>query len=265
MHYFSNHLFNDANSLCYAQDDTNNGLGKRQSSVVKKQQQDQIDKQVAVQNMYHKTHFSSEWMYATIIMHIFQFSLLLGVGVAAIPVGAVVMIVLLVVNVALILVVARCRTKKLPKAVDWSYKTIRSPEQETDEVSDAVIYLLAAAVMLESVAYALYPVSAVFLSQIATKSDSVTQILCFAAIINLSFHRIIRPANRLDPLRTILELEITNICWDALDGASLFSLIADTENPLSVGTDACARLLMCFWYGTCTCACSSPWWLLGAD
>jgi hypothetical protein len=151
------------------------------------------------------------------------------------------------VNVALILVTARCRTKKLPKAVDWSYKTIRTPEQETDEVSDLVIYLLSSAVILECIAYALYPVSTVYINDIKSRSESVTQILCFAAIINLSFHRIIRPANRLDPLRTILELEITNICGDALDGASLFALIVDTED-LGDGTEASARLLMCFWY-----------------
>ena len=236
--------------LMLLQEEINNGTIKRQSSVAKRQQQDNIDKEEAVKNMYHKTHFSSEWMYATIVMHLFQFSLLLSVGMAAVPLGSAVMIMLLVVNVALILVVARCRTNKLPKAVDWSYKTIRTPEQETDDVSDNVIYLLAAAVLLESIAYALYPVSAVFLSRLDNRSDSITQILCFAAIINLSFHRIIRPANRLDPLRTILELEITNICWDALDGASLFALLVDTEN-LSDGTDASARLLMCFWYDLC--------------
>ena len=185
-------------------------------------------------------------MYATIIMHIFQFSLLLSVGLAAIPLGSAVIIMLLVVNVGLILVVARCKTKKLPKAVDWSYKTIRTPEQETDEVSDMVIYLLSLAVILECIAYALYPVSTTYISEIDNRSDSITHILCFAAIINLAFHRIIRPANRLDPLRTILELEITNICWDALDGASLFALIVDTKD-LTDTMDACARLLMCFW------------------
>jgi hypothetical protein len=231
--------------LCQ-QEEKNNGTIRRQSSVAKRQQQDQINKIDAVKNMYHKTHFSSEWMYATIVMHIIQFSLLLSVGMAAIPLGSAVMILLLVVIVALILIVARYRTHKLPKAVDWSYKTIRSPEQETDDVSDTVIYLLSLAVILECIAYALYPVSTTYISDIQNRSESITQILCFAAIINLSFHRIIRPANRLDPLRTILELEITNICWDALDGASLFALVVDTEN-LSKGTDGSARLLMCFW------------------
>lgn len=70
--------------------------------------------------------------------------------------------------------------------------------------------------------------------------------------MNFAFHRILRPANRLDPLRSILEVEIIGICWDALDGATLYQLLV-TSAGLSAGMDAAARLLMFFWYLSVGC------------
>lgn len=37
------------------------------------------------------------------------------------------------------------------------------------------------------------------------------QILSFASITLYGFHRLLRPSNRLDPLRTVLELEAVNV------------------------------------------------------
>jgi hypothetical protein len=51
----------------------------------------------------------------------------------------------------------------------------------------------------------------------------------------------------LDPLRTILEIEITSVCWDALDGATLYQLLVDATT-LSYNMDVSARILMGFWY-----------------
>ena len=54
------------------------------------------------------------------------------------------------------------------------------------------------------------------------EAEFLLQTLRFASITLLSFHRIVRPANRYDPLRTILELEVVCVCWDALDGIDIY-------------------------------------------
>jgi sulfite exporter TauE/SafE len=83
-------------------------------------------------------------------------------------------------------------------------------------------------------------------------SSAARQILGFSAIINFGFHRILRPANRLDPLRSILEVEIIGICWDALDGATLYQLLASAAS-LSLPMHTAVRLLMFFWYLSVGC------------
>ena len=54
---------------------------------------------------------------------------------------------------------------------------------------------------------------------------TVIQTLNFASILFLAVHRVIRPANRADPMRTLLELEVVSVCWDALDGSTLYQLL----------------------------------------
>jgi hypothetical protein len=41
-------------------------------------------------------------------------------------------------------------------------------------------------------------------------------------------------------------LEIVSVCWDALDGSTLFELIA--QDNISYHTSFAARVLICFWY-----------------
>jgi hypothetical protein len=80
----------------------------------------------------------------------------------------------------------------------------------------------------------------------------VLQALRFASITLLSFHRILRPANRVDPMRTVMELEVVNVCWDALDGSTLFELLdsglVPGLRPLSPSEVSATRFLMGFWY-----------------
>ena len=54
---------------------------------------------------------------------------------------------------------------------------------------------------------------------------TIIETLYFASILFLAVHRTIRPANRADPMRTLLELEVVSVCWDALDGSTLYQLI----------------------------------------
>jgi hypothetical protein len=122
--------------------------------------------------------------------------------------------------------------------------------------------------LLEVLAFALYPAIASGKmeandSQLENTMglysyNSISQILTFSAILLSAFYRILRPANRLDPFRTIMELEALTLCWDAMDGSSLYELITnpnshdntstDDTSTTSSNIDACARFLMCFWY-----------------
>lgn len=85
----------------------------------------------------------------------------------------------------------------------------------------------------------------------SAKRNTVLQALRFASITLLCFHRILRPANRVDPMRTVMELEVVSVCWDALDGSTLFALLDDKYPelvPLSFASESAARVLMGFWY-----------------
>ena len=77
-----------------------------------------------------------------------------------------------------------------------------------------------------------------------------------------------RPANRLDPLRTMLEvsvwhthctiilentedlllilfqLEVVSVCWDAIDGSTLYQLLGETNVPPDI--ELAARVLVAF-------------------
>ena len=46
----------------------------------------------------------------------------------------------------------------------------------------------------------------------------------FGTLSFLAFHRIIRPANRIDPMRTVMELEVISICWVRYNWYCLYSV-----------------------------------------
>lgn len=162
-------------------------------------------------NLYHKIHYGDEWMYLTIIMHMVQFSLLLSFGGQSLSGFYLSIMIIIVTSVVILLVWSRYCTIKLPRSMEWSYSSIRTPDQETDIVSNGVIYALSAAAILEGAAYALYPsLSASYdkeRSNVGMRSyNTLSQILSFGSIVLFGFHKILRPSNRLDPLRTVFEV-----------------------------------------------------------
>lgn len=99
--------------------------------------------------------------YVTIVLHLVQFGFLLSLGFKVIPFISSIVLLFLVVAVPALLLLARCNTTKHVKSLDWSYSSIKSPEQETDKVPDRVILLLSCAAMLEAAAYALFSISSI--------------------------------------------------------------------------------------------------------
>jgi len=216
-------------------------------------------------NLYHAIHLSTPWLCACIILHLLLFGFLLSIGQDALSPSSLSILLLLVVTVPVLLFLSRWHTTKTRVSKGWLSKADTSPKSETDNVPDKCIYLLSGAALLEGLACALYPVLSVQTRGNNDDADALEgggfrsyktlgQILSFVSLTLYAFYSTLRPANRLDPLRTILELEAVSLCWDALDGASLYDLLIDSTSSstddyeISSAVDASARFLMTFWY-----------------
>jgi hypothetical protein len=123
--------------------------------------------------------------------------------------------------------------------------------EQTDDVPPRAVYAIALAAFLEGICFAVFSVlTSGTIGQLDSygfyTSDTLLQCMRFASITLLAFHRIIRPANRCDPMRTMLELEVVSVCWDALDGSTIVELV--DGRLLSPSTLISAQILMVFWY-----------------
>lgn len=202
--------------------------------------------------IYHKHHFSTEWMLTASVMHVVQYAVLFSVGYKLMTDYEVALNLLLAVLVLVMFALARLFTRKGPENKICCSLAVLSPKDEKDEVPDLAIYLLGFAAIFEGCALALFPALNASSSEGELKesglysSNTIVQTLSFATLTFYAIHKILRPANRLDPLRTVLELEVTSVCWDALDGASLFELLR--EQDLGDNMALAGRVLMIFWY-----------------
>eukprot|EP01038_Epipyxis_sp_PR26KG_P014270 gene14270-19146_t len=164
--------------------------------------------------VYHKNTFSEQWFLAFIIAHLVQFGLLLSMAdITVLPIAATVVVGFLALLVVFILIYARLVIKKSRLS---SYNNIKirggvcTPDDEADMIPNRAIYALAFAAVVDGFAYAIYASITAgnksgqnprgFFSQ-----ETILQTLRFASITLLAFHRVIRPANRIDPMRTMLE------------------------------------------------------------
>lgn len=163
---------------------------------------------------------SNAWLYATLILHVIYFSFLLGIGNSALPPFALVVVTGLAIIAPLILIYARCL---IPNKSSKLCDSDLSVKDETDNISDKAIFFLCVAIVLEVLAFALYPaISSGKMEANDSKLErtnglysynTISQILTFSAILLTAFYRILRPANRLDPFRTIMEVDHpTSIC-----------------------------------------------------
>jgi len=166
--------------------------------------------------IYYLNRYSEAWLFLFLAMHIGQFAMLLTVGYEALSTGAFIVVTFLVVAVALLALASRfCVTKhRLTASRNLVYNNNQlSPADEADVVSDSAVYCLALAAVLEGLAYAIY---VAVCSGNGNKlrgsgfftEDTLLQSLRFASITLLCLHRILRPANRLDPMKTVLEVRL---------------------------------------------------------
>jgi len=214
--------------------------------------QPQRDGSISASLLYYKNTLSDKWLAMAVVAHVIQWGILLAVAGPAMGSGAYGFNVLLVVLVVLLLVSARLLTRKRPR-VSLADRLVLTPEDEADDVSSLAVHMLAAAALCEGIAYAVFtasvagPANAALLHKEGFFSqNTVIQTLQFASITFLTFHRSVRPSNRCDPLRTMLELEVVSVCWDALDGSTIFMLLG--QGGLGPAVDTGLRFLQAFWY-----------------
>ncbi len=166
-------------------------------------------------------HLGTYWLVVAILCHVIQFSLLLTIGHYALKTYQLVVMVIAVVMVVVLLVSARMCTVKLKTSNFMRSTEVLSPKDETDVMSDNIINVLVFVTLLEGAAFSIYPTASAGRD---TRTNSIhldgfrsvqtmTQVLAFASVTLYAFHRILRPANRLDPLRTILEIQVVAVWY----------------------------------------------------
>jgi hypothetical protein len=164
--------------------------------------------------IYHKTTFSEGWFVIFLLIHTIQFALLITAANDQIPTGAMAVIVILVVSVMCLVIAARFHVTKSRLSSRRNIKLrqgVCTPDDEADTIPDRAVYLIGAACVIEGIAYAIFAATVAGRSSHLNNTgyytqDTILQILRFASIVLLSLHRILRPANRIDPMRTILEV-----------------------------------------------------------
>jgi hypothetical protein len=193
-------------------------------------------------------------MYIYIISVLVQFSLLLTVGFQPLPLSVFVLLILLVITSVACVIYARLIIQKSRLSARRNIilrNGICTPDDEADEVPDQAVYLLGVGSILLGISFALFTAvlagSDVLSSVGFFTQDTLLQTLRFASITLLALHRVLRPANRIDPMRTILELEVVAVCWDAIDGSTLYELLDSSQRYSATLTNA-IRFLMAFWY-----------------
>lgn len=195
----------------------------------------------SVNTMYHKNRMSEPWLYAALIIHVIQFAVLLVLGHQALPTTAMAILVLFVVLVAALLVYSRKLVAKNRRRAGTvlfrkkiESKDERTPDEEADSIPQGAIYSLGAAAILEGCTFALYTVIMAGKDGVISHHNRqvILETLRFASITLLAFHRILRPANRVDPMRTMLEVNNCRISHELYHAIMLLYRL--NFSPLSI-------------------------------
>jgi hypothetical protein len=164
--------------------------------------------------IYHKIRYSESWLAGFLGLHIGQFSMLLVAAKSQLSGIEMAVLVIVVVSVVALALVSRWLVTKSRLSERRNIKLrggVCTPEDEADIVPDRAVECLAAAAILEGIAYALYAsLVAGNRNHLDTAGyytlNTILQTIRFASITLLALHKIIRPANRIDPMRTIMEV-----------------------------------------------------------
>lgn len=162
--------------------------------------------------IYDNVNVAEFWIAVFVVVQVLQCSTLVSVGESVLPRGIYIVLWVLTFLIATCCVVGRLIIKNKPY-FRWCEEP-KSPEDETERnLSVITVYLFCIAAILEGVFFAIF--SAVVAGNDNalppsgngyTNRGTLLETMRFASITLLFLHRIIRPANRLDPARTMLEV-----------------------------------------------------------
>lgn len=206
--------------------------------------------------IYHKSQFSEFWMAIFQLLLVAQFVLLLTAASDALPLASLVVIVLLIFSSLICVIYARSHVTKSYLSASRNVRLrngVCTPEDEADGVPDSAVYCLGIASICLGSSYAIFTAVLAGSADINGRGfftqDTLLQTLRFSSITLLALHRVLRPANRIDPLRTIMDLEVVAVCWDAIDGSTLYDLLDQARtDSYSTSLQSALRFLMAFWY-----------------
>lgn len=164
--------------------------------------------------IYHLVVFSEVWWVVFIVLHIGQFVILYSSAYDGLTTASFVILLLLSISVVGLVIASRMFVKKSRLSLQRNLRIKGgkcTPEDEADDVSNIAVYCVTAACLLEGISYAVY--SSVLAGKQMHLSKpgyynqgTILETLRFSSIVLLALHRIFRPANRVDPMRTILEV-----------------------------------------------------------
>jgi len=154
-------------------------------------------------------------------LHTIQFSILLPVGQRVLSVSMLSFLTVIAFLIPVLMIYSRMCVVMNQKPFDKT-ATYSTPEDETDDVPTKSTYALTIAVFLEGMLLALFSaVTAGYTDNLSSSGlfsqSTLNLTLRFSSITLQCFHRVLLPANRADPVRTILEVLMKNnnpICYN---------------------------------------------------
>lgn len=176
--------------------------------------------------IYHRNSLAQLWLLVAVGIHVAQWTLLLYICFGVFQSRITIPLLAISILVTLLLIGARIATRKksgegpsMTDVVNGRVQVLQKPEDETDAIPDLAVMMLVAATFLEGCLFALFAAGTAGFSSTSFSNTgygsegSLIEIMRFASITFLAFHRVIRPANRIDPLRTVLEVSLKNTIY----------------------------------------------------
>lgn len=162
--------------------------------------------------IFDKVCISDTWVLIFVIGHIIQFSILLVVGYPVFTTFIFVILVLLAVSVPFCIIYGRYLVRSKRFMSERNIKITKPEDESILNLPINTIYLFCMAAVMEGISYAIF---ASFVAGNTSELDSnhfsynkstLLETFRFSSIVLFCMHRIVRPANRLDPVRTMLEV-----------------------------------------------------------
>jgi len=169
---------------------------------------------MSTNKIYDKVCIADTWVLIFVTAHIIQFSILIVVGYPIFTNFILIILVIMAMAVPVCIIYGRYLVKSKKIFDDWSVYISKPEDEAILNLPTHTIYLFCVAAMLEGLLYAIFSsfvagnTSTLDSNHFLYNKSTLLETFRFSSIVLFCLHRIIRPANRLDPVRTMLEVSI---------------------------------------------------------